>query len=66
MCLNCGCGEPNERHHPTDITRDDLQRAADGGEMSLEEAARNVATSSEQLAGGQPAEASSSASAKQA
>jgi len=20
MCMNCGCGEPDTRHHPTDIT----------------------------------------------
>ena len=26
MCLNCGCGEPDKRHQPTDITQDDLQR----------------------------------------
>jgi hypothetical protein len=51
MCMNCGCGEPDKRHHPTDITREDLQRAADGGGMTLTEAARNVARSSEQLAG---------------
>lgn len=51
MCMNCGCGEVDERHHPTDITREDLQRAADGGGMSLDEAASNVATSAEKLAG---------------
>ncbi len=51
MCMNCGCGELDERHHPTDITREDMQRAADGRGMSLEETASNVATSSEQLAG---------------
>jgi hypothetical protein len=42
MCMNCGCGEPDKRHHPTDITRDDLQRAADGSGMSLERAASNL------------------------
>lgn len=59
MCMNCGCGESDKRHHPTDITREDVQRAADGGGMTLDEAAANVARSSEQLAGretaGQPA-----------
>ena len=51
MCMNCGCGEPDKRQQPTDITREDLQRAADGGGMTLSQAARNVARSSEQLSG---------------
>ena len=42
MCMNCGCGEPEKRHHPTDITREDLQRAADGSGISLERAALNL------------------------
>ena len=42
MCMNCGCGEPEKRHQPTDITREDLQRAADGTGMTLREAAENV------------------------
>jgi|GEM_PF-1395898 hypothetical protein len=53
MCMNCGCGEPGKRHHPTDITEEDLQRSADGAGVSLKEAARNVQQSSEKLAGGQ-------------
>ena len=53
MCMNCGCGELDKRHQPTDIIREDLQRAADGGGVTLKEAARNVARSSEQLAGDQ-------------
>ena len=50
MCLNCGCGEPEKRHQPTDITQEDLQRAADGSGMTLRQAAQNVATSSGDLA----------------
>ena len=49
MCMNCGCGEPDKRHHPTDITREDLQRAADGSGMTLREAAQNVQSASDQL-----------------
>ena len=45
MCMNCGCGEPEKRHQPTDITKDDLQKAADGSGISLEEATRNVRAS---------------------
>jgi len=51
MCLNCGCGEPEKRHQPTDITQEDLQRAADGSGMTLREAAENLSTSSHELAG---------------
>jgi hypothetical protein len=50
MCMNCGCGEPDKRHQPTDILREDVQRAADGSGMTLKEAARNVQRSIEQLA----------------
>ena len=50
MCMNCGCGEVDKRHHPTDITRADLQHAADGGGVSLHEAARNLQESSRSLA----------------
>ncbi len=45
MCLNCGCGEPDERHQPTDITREDVQRAAAGSGKSLEQTARNITES---------------------
>ena len=45
MCMNCGCGEPEKRHQPTDITTEDLQRAADGSGISLDEATANVRSS---------------------
>jgi hypothetical protein len=45
MCMNCGCGEPEKRHQPTDITKDDLQKAADGSGISIEEASRNLRAS---------------------
>ncbi len=45
MCMNCGCGEPDERHQPTDITREDFQRAADGSGASLEQATKNMTES---------------------
>ena len=52
MCLNCGCGEPDKRHQPTDITREDLQRAADGSGMTLERAVSNVEESISAMSGG--------------
>ena len=44
MCLDCGCGEPNERHgDDRHITMDDVKAAADASEISVDEAARNIA-----------------------
>ena len=42
MCVNCGCGEYNERHKPSDITMDDLKAAAEGQKMDVETAADNI------------------------
>jgi hypothetical protein len=42
MCLNCGCGEYNERHKSSDITLDDLRAAAKGQNMDLGQAADNI------------------------
>lgn len=43
MCLSCGCGEPHEDHgDPDQITYDDLKRAADANETSVEETANNI------------------------
>ncbi len=43
MCLDCGCGELNERHgDDRHIVMDDLQAAAKASEISLEEAKRNI------------------------
>ena len=45
MCMSCGCGRPDESHGNEDhITRESLQRAADAGAISLQEAAENIAT----------------------
>ena len=44
MCLDCGCGEPNERHgDDRHITMDDVRAAAEASEISVYEAARNIA-----------------------
>ena len=42
MCLNCGCGEYQKRHKPTDITMDDLAMAAVGQWMQIRDAAANL------------------------
>jgi len=43
MCLTCGCGVPNDDHgDPAHITFEDLKRAADAAEISVEEAVVNL------------------------
>ena len=55
MCMNCGCGEVEKRHQSTDITSDDLRRAADGSGISLDEATANLRSSLDKVE--QPASA---------
>jgi hypothetical protein len=42
MCLNCGCGEPETRHQATDITADDVRKAAAG--KPLDQTVKNIRT----------------------
>lgn len=42
MCLNCGCGEPETRHQPTDITADDVRKSAAG--KPIDQTVRNIRT----------------------
>ena len=42
MCISCGCGEPNERHKPGDITLDDLKKAAQNHNLEVEKTADNI------------------------
>lgn len=43
MCLSCGCGKPYEDHgNPANITYEDLERAAEAGGVSVDEAAKNI------------------------
>ena len=44
MCLDCGCGKPNDRHgDDRHITMDDVKAAAEASEISVDEASRNIA-----------------------
>ncbi len=63
MCMNCGCGEPDERHQPTDITREDVQRAAQGSGISLEQATKNMTESLAKISSTNRQEASAGATA---
>jgi hypothetical protein len=49
MCMNCGCGKPNERHMQGDIVLDDLKRAAQNHDLEVEQAADNIHDSARQL-----------------
>jgi hypothetical protein len=43
MCMNCGCGQPNEDHgKPENITLQDLQRAGHANDQSLRESAQHI------------------------
>lgn len=43
MCLTCGCGELNDNHgDPAHITYDDLKKAADAAQITVDEAAKNL------------------------
>ena len=42
MCLNCGCGEVDKRHKPSDITREDLAKAAEGQGMDIKTTIANM------------------------
>jgi hypothetical protein len=56
MCLDCGCGEPNERHDDDrHITLSDVRAAAAASEISVDEAKRNIV---EALGQAQPSSAS--------
>ena len=43
MCMNCGCGEPNDdRGKPENITLDVLQRAAGANDQTVLESAEHI------------------------
>ena len=44
VCISCGCGFVHDKHHnPSNITLDDLEKAAKAVGISPEDAARNIA-----------------------
>jgi hypothetical protein len=50
MCMNCGCGKPDDRHdHPENLVADDLRAAARANGQSLHETARNILAAVDQL-----------------
>lgn len=54
MCLNCGCGELNERHgNDANITLDDVRRAGEANGQSVEQSLRNMGMAARQVVTGQ-------------
>ena len=42
MCISCGCGDAEERHHEGDMTYSDLEKAAANAGIDPEKAADNI------------------------
>jgi hypothetical protein len=50
MCLNCGCGEPNNRHdNEANITLEDVRRAGEANGQSVDESLRNMGMAARQV-----------------
>jgi hypothetical protein len=50
MCMNCGCGKPDDNHgHPENLIADDLRRAGDVNGQSLRDTAKHIAEAVAQL-----------------
>jgi hypothetical protein len=55
MCLNCGCGAPEDRHgNDKNITADDLRQAAKANGQDLDETVRNVRAGLDQVSSETP------------
>lgn len=43
MCMNCGCGEPNERHgDDANITMEDLRKAGEANGLDVDTVMSNM------------------------
>jgi hypothetical protein len=63
MCLNCGCGELNEKHgNEANITLDDVRRAGEANGQSVEESLRNMGMAARQVVSGQGGQATQAGS----
>jgi hypothetical protein len=51
MCMNCGCGEINERHgNEANIVAEDVRRAAEASGQDLRTTTQNLESSLRQMA----------------
>ena len=52
MCMNCGCGRPNDDNgNPANITAADLRKASEANGQTLRESAQHILESVELLDG---------------
>ena len=52
MCMNCGCGRPNDDNgNPANITAAALQKAAEANDQTLRESAQHILETVELLDG---------------
>ena len=50
MCMNCGCGKPEDQHGSQDnITRQALEKAAEANKTDLRQTADNISAAVDQL-----------------
>jgi hypothetical protein len=42
MCISCGCGDAEVRHHEGDITYSDIEKAAANADIDPEKVADNI------------------------
>ena len=50
MCMNCGCGKPDDRHgHAENLTAGDIRAAGRANGQSLQETARHILAAVDQL-----------------
>jgi hypothetical protein len=49
MCMNCACGQPEERHKPGDITLSQLKEAARNHDMDVDTAVDNITNAAIEL-----------------
>lgn len=67
MCLDCGCGKPNEAHgDPRHITLDTIRAAAQASEISEREAMENIASGLQQARANRMSEGASNSSSASA
>ena len=43
MCMNCGCGKPEDRHgNDANITMDDLRKAGEANDQDVDQVMANI------------------------
>lgn len=53
MCMNCGCGQPEETHgNPANLTLEDVQRAGDANGQDLRTTAEHILAAVEHIEAG--------------